>query len=165
MHEEFSKAVMYGKLDDVQKMIAQDPSVIHSTDKWGFTALHNAMSEDPNEAIIFIIEQGANVNAQNDEGIAPLHLACSPEIADLVLKHGADKNLRDRDGRTPLHILASEGDHRYEVIQYLLEQEADASLKDNDGMTAVEISKSREDEDVVELFETWSGDLEFDFDD
>ena len=122
-------------------------------------------SEDPNEAITYVINNGANVNAQNDEGIAPLHLACSVEMAQLLLQNGANLDLCDRLGRTPLHVHAAEGTKSYEVIQFLLESEADATLEDQNGDTPVQIAKSREDEDIVELFEIWSGDLDFDFDD
>ena len=46
-----------------------------------------------------------------------------------------------------------------------MESEADATLEDQNGDTPVQIAKSREDDDIVELFEIWSGDLDFDFDD
>lgn len=165
MHDDFCKAVMFGNVEKTKGMVAADPEIVHRSDENGFTALHYAMSEDPNEAIIFIIDQGANVNAQNDEGHAPLHMACSPEIAKLLLDHGAEVDLQDNLGRTPLHCLAADGTERYEVIQFLLEAGANAALEDEGGETPVQISKSRQDSDIVELFEIWSGDLDFDFDD
>ena len=165
MFDEFSKAVMFGNTEKVRQMIAAEPGIVNKSDDHGFTALHNAMSEDPNDGLIHLLENGANTNAQNSDGIAPLHLACYAKNAKLLLEHGADKNLRDNQQRTPLHVLASDGSERFEVIQFLLESGADATLKDSKGRTPVEISKNRNDADIVELFEIWSGDLEFDFDD
>ncbi len=52
-----------------------------------------------------LIDEGANVNATDDNGDTPLLYAAGsspPEIVTLLIKAGADVNFRDREGLTPL---------------------------------------------------------------
>ena len=61
----------------------------------------------------FLIEKGANLNLQNRDGYAPLHIAIhekDEEILNLLLKKGADVNLKDRRANTPLHLAVIEGE-------------------------------------------------------
>ena len=52
-----------------------------------------------------LIDEGANVNARDNNGDTPLLYAADsspPEIVTLLIKAGADVNFRDREGLTPL---------------------------------------------------------------
>lgn len=153
MNEEFSDAVVYGNFDRVKEMISENPEIINLTDEYGFTVLHNVMSEEQPEIITYLISKGANVNCQNDEGIAPLHLACYKENAKFLLDPGADINLKDKNGNTPLHILAAEGDDAFVVVKYLLSKGADKNIKNNFGDSPYSISESREDKKMMRLFQ------------
>ena len=54
-----------------------------------------------------LLESGADVNAQNNDHEAPLHLASRlrlHEMARLLLKHGADVDLMNAEGKTPLQL-------------------------------------------------------------
>ena len=149
----FSDAVVFGQLEKVTALLAQDPDLVNAQDKYGFAALHNVMSEEQPTTIAYIIEQGANVNLQNDMGIAPLHLACYPENAALLLDAGADLNLRTHSGDSPLHILTEDGAERREVIQYLLSRGADKTLQNNHGQTALDLAKIRSDRRLINLLQ------------
>jgi hypothetical protein len=82
------------------------------------------------------------VNAQNDVGIAPLHLAGSPGIAEILVRRGADLHLTDQDGRTPVWIHAMERDGG-RVLLRLLELGADPNVPDRTGRTALDIATRR----------------------
>ena len=52
-----------------------------------------------------LIAKGAEVNAKEGGGGAPLHVAAAfgkNEIAELLIAEGADMNAKDDDGYTPL---------------------------------------------------------------
>ncbi|MGF9824432.1 ankyrin repeat domain-containing protein, partial [Brevibacillus agri] len=77
--------------------------MIHGKDEYEFSVLHAAVMTENEELIEFLLGQGADVRASNDEGITPLHIVLYPQIAALLIRHGADVNAAADDGSTPLH--------------------------------------------------------------
>ena len=78
-----------------------------------------AEPDDPMTKIKILLEYGANVNASNNSGNTPLHLAivamvwptyyfCSMsfyfDILKVLLSAGADKWIRNKDKQTPLEF-------------------------------------------------------------
>ena len=66
--------------------------------------------EFANEAVLYLIERGANVNlpAANDQKGTPLHWAVKAANDDgvrMLLDAGADRTLPDVNGKLPLDIL------------------------------------------------------------
>jgi ankyrin repeat protein len=59
-----------------------------------------------------VLDAGANVNAQNENGLAPLHYAAKHGMVkwvQLLLKRGADKTVKDTRGKTPYDVAKSNG--------------------------------------------------------
>ena len=78
----------------------------------------------------YLIEHGADVNAQDKGGLIPLHNASSyghVEIAALLIKSNASVNATDRWAFTPLHEAAQKG--RTQLCTLLLSHGADPSMK------------------------------------
>ncbi len=85
----------------------------------------------------FLIEQGANVNAQIPQGATPLMAAaCSTEYSciKLLLENGADPNIQDEYGVTALIWAVRRRD--LQIVKTLIEYGADVSLKDKDKKSA-----------------------------
>ena len=80
------------------------------------------------------MRRGANVNAQDDEGGAPLHHTTrrSP-VTGLLLDNGANINATDNNGRTPLHRALKYRNIDYWKTRRLLERGADADAPDGEG--------------------------------
>jgi len=56
-----------------------------------------------------LLAQGADPNAADEYGLAPLHVAAmlaSPLLVELLLQHGADPNCTTSHGETPLLVLS-----------------------------------------------------------
>ncbi|WWD21036.1 hypothetical protein CI109_105517 [Kwoniella shandongensis] len=68
------EAVISDAIDEVKRLLAQDPALINARDDFGYTPLHLAA----------------------DRGY--------PEITRLLLLHGADKEAKDEDDQTPLML-------------------------------------------------------------
>ncbi|MDB4766140.1 ankyrin repeat domain-containing protein [bacterium] len=150
MSEEFYDAAVFADMAKLKTMIEADPSVVNSVDKWGFTALHGVAGEEHYDVVTFLVDRGANINAKNDEGIAPLHIAAWPKMVEMLVSHGADVNIRNKTGATPLMIHAREPD-RYDVLRALLRAGADPTLSDDDGRTALEIATEFGDTEYAQL--------------
>jgi len=68
------------------------------------TALHLAAMRGQKHAIYFLIDQGADIDAQNRKGSTPLHLLVNNRFNNLavwMVKQGADINIEDIRGFTP----------------------------------------------------------------
>lgn len=117
-------------------------------------AIHKVVREGDVREVSKLIAADRNmVNARNELGSTPLHIAAgnpTPDIARLLLAQGADLAARDNNGATPLHIAAFSG-HKANV-ELLLAKGADVHTKDNKGQTArdyAEASLSREVSDIL----------------
>ena len=114
--------------------------------KWwnGWTLLHCSQNE---QMIDYLISHGADVNAKDDFGQAPLHFACQGENIKWVkylLEHGADVNIKDRNGNVPLHSLVVDaslyeqgmrdvGESATEMMDLLIEKGADVNAENYQG--------------------------------
>ena len=105
-------------------------------------ALTMASMQGDVNAVSHILRGGANVDAKDAIGVAPLHWAAfcgHGEVTARLLEARADVHVRDQEGRTPLHVAAYES--HAEVIRRLVDAGADVMAPDKsapaEGSTAV----------------------------
>lgn len=140
---EIYDAARFGQMDRARAILVGNPAQANARGWMGFLPLHGAVGNiHVPEMTELLLDVGADVNGQNDEGIAPLHLAGSPQLADILVRRGADLNLPDKDGRTPVWIHASERDGA-RVLLRVLELGADPNVPDRFGQTALDIATRR----------------------
>jgi uncharacterized protein len=141
-------AATKGELQNIKTALAQGAD-INARDKMGRTALLIALQgyaseyrvTGANEPIVhFLIERGASINLQDNDGWSPLlrlvgNWADQPDLLKFLLSHGADIKAKTKDGWSVLMLAARFA--KDDRIAVLLDRGADIEARDTEGRTAL----------------------------
>ena len=101
------EAARGGLIGRLRELLEGDDMLLHSSDTFGFTALHWAAARDHVKTLRWLLEQGVRVDAPSRAGgHTALHVACHHGYTDsaaCLLGGGAAPSLRSMMGMTPLH--------------------------------------------------------------
>ena len=100
------------------------------------TPLHWASSRGHVKVVRCLLEHGANVMAQCEDGSMPLHWASQKGRVTLIrvlLQHKADANSQDKNKSTPLHYASRVG--YANSTRVLIEHGVDTTAQDKNGWT------------------------------
>lgn len=134
-------AAKKGNLARVQRLVTTETINCRDLNGRNSTPLHLAAGYNNFECAEYLLEHGADVNAQDKGGLIPLHNASSYghlDIAALLIKHKTVVNATDKWGFTPLHEAAQKG--RTQLCSLLLAHGADAYMKNQEGQTPIELA-------------------------
>ncbi|MCJ1393025.1 hypothetical protein MMC18_005897 [Xylographa bjoerkii] len=97
-------AAKHGHVQVIKELIKYYPEGVHSRDKTGRTPLSIAMWGTEKEVLRALLDAGADVNCQDNEGRPPISFGPNKieMVKVLVEEHGADNSLVDCEGHTPL---------------------------------------------------------------
>ncbi|KAI1316962.1 hypothetical protein EDD11_009206 [Mortierella claussenii] len=118
----------------------------------GQTLLHRSCSSGSYNTVIELLNQGADINAQDNAQWTPLHEAAlegHTKIVELLLSRGADPNARGHGNDTALHDSA-QNEHE-DVVRLLLEYGADPDIKNSKAQKPCDVT---EDQDILRLLKT-----------
>jgi ankyrin repeat protein len=135
-----------------------DPNAVNSL---GYTPLlgamrpfaHSEFKEANRQTVKLLVEGGAKLDAQDDQGNTPLAIAAmynQTELIAFMLEKGAGVNVKNAQGRTPLMeaVAAVEGAESEETIlnavKLLLEGGAQAGETDLEGHSAISMARERQ---------------------
>lgn len=111
--------------------------------------LHSSMRRALTKLSQFLIDQGSDLNAQENNGTAPLHLAQDPKINNFILDRSANPNIQDSVGDTPLHVAV-----RYKgnpIVNTLLAHGASKNIDNAAGKDAIDEFRVRTRKTIHEL--------------
>ena len=130
-----------------------DADTLSSKNENGFTPLILAIYYGHQEASIYLIEQGVEVNYISQEGTALNGAAVKGyvQLAKMLLENGADPNLSDASGNTPLIYSAMIGHE--EMAELLLNHKANKNQKDSRGWTALDWAKKNNRENLIRVLD------------
>jgi ankyrin repeat protein len=137
-------AAQLGDVEQLRRMLDEDPSLVRQVNERGATALHEACYWGGIAEATLLLDRGADVDAITTDAflqIAPLgaavatpdvpnpsqHEAVVLALVELLLARGANVNGRRRDGMTALHSAAYRG--HLDVMRRLIAGGADATLR------------------------------------
>ncbi|WP_264705529.1 ankyrin repeat domain-containing protein [Wolbachia endosymbiont (group A) of Gymnosoma rotundatum] len=99
-----------------------------------------------------ILENGEDIDAQDKDGVTPLHWAVADnneESVKLFVTRGAKVDVQDKDELTPLHYAATYG--YVEIAEYLIDNGAGVDAQDKDGVTPLHYAAAKSAKESVKL--------------
>ena len=119
-------AALKGKVEIIQQHISTGTKLDEPDPKSGSTALIAAATFGQTEAALMLIENGADLEVQNNEGSTALITAaffCRTEIVKALLGKGAERGAKNNAGATALDSVAGPFDEIkpvYDLLQGIL---------------------------------------------
>jgi TonB family protein len=112
-HAQLRTWASLGQTEAIRKLLAENENLdIDSPGKDGWTALMYAVMAGHDEAVLLLIDAGADIHRTNDAKETPLHLAAKrgyAKTARILLAAGSEISVRDEEGRTPLFRAVENG--------------------------------------------------------
>jgi len=142
-----------GDLDRVKAEIDSGKDV-NSKDIAGQTALMYASEQGRLEVVKYLVENGADVNAQSGghgRGTALIYASAANRITvmEYLLEHGADINATTPFNETALFWATAKG--HVKAVNLLLNKKADTKIKNKKGKTALDLAKDLNREEMERM--------------
>ena len=142
---------MENKNIEVFKVLLNDTKGANSCiTKTKETILMRACESNRKKIVKILIENDANVNAQDERGKTAIMVAFeegNKEIVNALLAAGADVNIKDKNGTTLLMAACEKGD--LDLVNAFIDAKADVNVQDENGKTALMIACEKGNKDIV----------------
>lgn len=145
-------AARAGDVARLDSLIAADPELANARDGEQHTPLHSAAAAGQIEAVMFLLEHGADPDARNTADQSPILYAAYSNHADVakaLIDRGAPLDYRDARGMSPLLFAARQGG--LGVARLLVEKGAAFDEPGFRGRTPLHFAAMNGNTDVVEF--------------
>lgn len=136
------KAAYIGDVYNIEKLCDEGVNINNRYTVFKYTALEIAIRAQQYESVKVLLENGADVDIKNGEGLQPLAVACSHNNIDIIkelIEYGADINAENQTGWTPL--LSATVWANTDIMVYIINNGADINHQRKvDGMTALHLA-------------------------
>lgn len=114
------------------------------------TILHEAVNKDNIEMVKLLVENGVDVNKENEYSYTPLHLAVEKnniEIVRFLVENKANVNSENEYSSTPLHLAVSK--NNIEMVRLLVENGADVNKENENSNTPLHLAVDKDNIEMV----------------
>lgn len=105
--QRFIKSCKFGEIEDVERLIAKEPNLVHAFDNLNMTGLHWSALRNYSNQVDLLISNHSLINPLDCNHRTPLFLAsrkgCFESIKVLLLHH-ADPNIYSNSKKSPLKV-------------------------------------------------------------
>lgn len=133
---------------------------VDTTDQRGSTPLIIAVYYENEEAVKFLLQNGAAPDAKDKSGNTAMMGACFKgylNLVELLYQHHAAINSLNLNHATALVFAATFG--QLKIAIYLLEKGADRNIRDNRGKSALDYAINQEYQPMIDLLKKQTGKL------
>jgi len=79
--KQFANAIQVGERKRAERLIARNPKLLRMKDRYERTPLHVAVGQKQLDMIQFLVKQGADVNARDNQNRTPMYYAWGDGVA------------------------------------------------------------------------------------
>lgn len=145
------EAVEKNCLEDLKKIIAEDPTEINRKDSKERSLLSIACQNGYEEIVKYFVDNNDSlINEQDVFGYFPVHFCAqlnNLKCLKILFDSGASLQIKNNEGETPLHLAAVNG--HYETVEWLCDHKANFNIIDTNERTAYDLAVKYGHEEVA----------------
>jgi len=149
---EVHKAARDGDLAKLKELVGASPELANARDEDGGTPLHTAAMMGRMNAVLYLLERGAEADARNKLNQSPLLFAAyrgDAAIVDTLIGRGAPSDSPDTVGNAPIHYAARQG--HMAVVELVLSKGASFDRRGYQGKTPLYLAAMNGRTEIVKL--------------